>query len=150
MYFCFPPQRQTIPPKHACISFAAPQRADHTCSSIRIRQLLLYNLAHQSCEECATMRQYCTFRSHSASRSNITYFKHYCVLHGCMQLMAVQFHAVSFCICLFLYLWFCFLSTPVDHFTLKVDWVRKDNHVRSSSPCCLYSSSLSAALASHM
>jgi hypothetical protein len=45
-------------------------------------------------------------------------------------------------------LWFCFFSTPADHFTLKVDWVRKDIHVRS--PCCLYSRSLSVALASHM
>jgi len=43
-----------------------------------------------------------------------------------------------------------FFSTPVDHFTLKVDWVRKDIHVRSSSPCCLCSRSLSVALASHM
>ena len=120
MYLCLPPQHPKISNKHACSSFATPN--------------------HQTkCDQYKSVNYRCMIESRYAI-----------LIHGCIQQMTVEFHTVSCCICLFLYLWFCFFSTPVDHFTLKVDWVSKDIHVRSSSPCCLYSRSLSVTLASHM
>ncbi len=149
MYFCFPPQRQTIPPKHSCSSLQ--HRKEQTkCAD----QYECVNYCYAILQiEAARSAQLCANTAHFAlilPRAAISLILGITAYYSCIQLMAVEFHAVSFCICLFLYLLFSFFSAPVDHFTLKVDWVRKDIHVRSSSPCCLYSRSLSFALASHM
>jgi hypothetical protein len=102
MYFCFPPQRQTIPRKHACSSFAAPQRSDQTkCAdqyeSVNYCYTILQIKAARSAQLCANIATFALILPRAAISLILSVTAYYTVAYNQWLLNSTLYPFVFVC-----------------------------------------------------